>query len=93
LIFYRCETAAQASAIVGGLAGMEDMPTKSFKAKLKAQLAAQKCRPAQDRYFITALRGEAGNSCGFECYIGLTALEAIDRSGTGVGLVYDSSLM
>jgi hypothetical protein len=93
LIFYRCETAAQASAIVGAVAGMENSPTKAFRAKLTKQLAEQKCRPAQDRYFITALRGEAGNNCGFECYIGLTALEAVDRSGVTVGLVYDSSLM
>lgn len=93
LIFYRCETAGQAAAIVSSMSGMEDLPTKSFNAKLKGQLANQKCRPAQDRYFITALRGEAGNNCGIECYIGLTALEAVDRAGVSVGLVYDSSLM
>jgi hypothetical protein len=75
------------------MTGMENAPTKSFRASLKKKLADQKCRPAQDRYFITALRGEAGNNCGFECYIGLTALAAVDRAGVSVGLVYDSSLM
>jgi hypothetical protein len=93
LIFYRCETAAQASAVVAAMAGMESSQTKAFKAKLNKQLSGQKCRPAQDRYFVTALRGEAGNQCGEECYIALTALEALDRSGISVGLVYDSSLM
>jgi hypothetical protein len=93
LIFYRCDTPAQASAVLGAVAGMENAPTKSFRSKLKKELSVQKCRPAQDRYFVTALRGEAGNNCGDECFIALTALEAVDRSGMGVSLIYDASLM
>jgi hypothetical protein len=93
LIFYRCDTPAQAKSVVDQLKGKENAPSKGFNASLKKLASAQKCRPASDRYFVTQILSEAGNNCGFECYVSLTALGAMDRSGMAVGLVYDASLM
>jgi hypothetical protein len=93
MIFYRCDTPAQATAVVDQLKGKENAPSKGFNASLKKLAAAQKCRQASDRYFVRQILSEAGNICGDECFISLTSLEAIDRSGLTVGLVYDASLM
>lgn len=93
MIFYRCGTPAQAKAVVEKLSGMKNSPPKNFTASLQKQATAQQCRPASDRYYVTQILGAAGNACGEECYVDLTALEAIDRSGMRVGLIFDASLM
>jgi hypothetical protein len=92
-IFFRCATPQQATAVVKAMQGQEKSALKAFMAKLEKQAAAQKCRPASDRYFVTSILALAGNACGFECYIDLTALGAVDRSGQTVGLIFDASLM
>ncbi len=92
-IFYRCDTPAQANAVVAAMRGQTRLPWERFKTNLKQRAAAQGCRPARQSYFVTALRERVVNDCGAECSIELTALEAIDRSGLTVGLVFDASLM
>jgi hypothetical protein len=92
-IIYRCDSPSQAKTVVEKLSGMETSASKKFTADLKKHTAAQKCKPASDRYFVTQILTQAGNSCGDECYVDLNALEAIDRSGIRVGLVFDASLM
>ena len=92
-IFYRCAAPDQAKAVVSALKGMEKATEQAFQAKLEKAAATQGCRKASDRYMVTALLESAGNECGFECYIDVTALTAIDRSGMQVGLIYDGALM
>ncbi len=91
--FYRCDSAVKASAVVKAMQGMSTAASTAFQRKLKQQLSLNGCRPARESYFVTALRERAGNECGDECFVDLTALEAIDRSGLTVGLVFDGSLM
>ncbi|HMS20673.1 hypothetical protein [uncultured Sphingorhabdus sp.] len=92
-IFYRCSTPDNAKAVVSSLKGMEQAKEDVFSKKLATSAALQGCRPATDRYLVTALLDSAGNECGFECYVDLTALAALDRSGMQVGLVFDGALM
>ena len=92
-VFYRCSTPDKAKAVVSSLKGMEQAKETVFSKKLAASAAQQGCRQATDRYLVTALLDNAGNECGFECYIDLTALSALDRSGMQVGLIFDGSLM
>jgi hypothetical protein len=92
-IFYRCSTPDKAKAVVSSLKGMEQAKESLFSKKLATSAAQQGCRPATDRYLVTALLDSAGNECGFECYVDLTALAALDRSGMQVGLIFDGSLM
>lgn len=92
-VFYRCSTPDKAKAVVSSLKGMEQAKESLFSKKLAASAAQQGCRQATDRYLVTALLDTAGNECGFECYIDLTALSALDRSGMQVGLIFDGSLM
>ncbi|MBK9003662.1 MAG: hypothetical protein IPM67_09385 [Sphingomonadales bacterium] len=92
-IFYRCPTAEAAKTVIDGMAGMEKAKETAFSQKLQKAAAQSGCRTANDRYMITGLLGSAGNECGFECYIDLTALSAVDRSGQTVGLIYDAALM
>lgn len=92
-IFYRCNSPEMAKTIVSGMKGMEKAKEEAFTKQL-AKAAAQKgCRRATDRYLVTALLESAGNECGFECYIDLAALSALDRSGMQVGLIYDGALI
>lgn len=91
--FYRCKTPEAAKSVVSGMKGMEQAKETEFSKKLARSAAQQGCRQATDRYQVTALLETAGNECGFECYIDLTALAAIDRSGLQVGLIFDGSLM
>jgi hypothetical protein len=92
-VFYRCSTPDKAKAVVSSLKGMEQAKENVFSKKLAATATQQGCRQATDRYLVTALLDTAGNDCGFECYVDLTALSALDRSGMQVGLIYDGSLM
>lgn len=92
-IFYRCSTPDKARAVVSSLKGMEQAKEDVFSKKLATSATQQGCRPATDRYLVTALLDSAGNECGFECYVDLTALAALDRSGMQVGLIFDGSLM
>ncbi|WP_147291688.1 hypothetical protein [Sphingorhabdus pulchriflava] len=92
-VFYRCSTPDKAKAVVSSLKGMEQAKENLFSKKLAASAAQQGCRQATDRYLVTGLLDSAGNECGFECYIDLTALSALDRSGMQVGLIFDGSLM
>lgn len=91
LIFYRCDSVEGARNVVAsaGKAKTE----KAMQAALKQALAREKCRAAGDRYFVLGRFENATFDCGVECAIELNALEAIDRSGTKVGLVFDGSLM
>ena len=91
--FYRCKTPEAAKSVVSGMKGMEQAKETEFSKKLARSAAQQGCRQATDRYQVTALLETAGNECGFECYIDLTALAAVDRSGLQVGLIFDGSLM
>lgn len=91
--FYRCDTPEQAAAVVKALKTTTKARWNVLQAKLKPLLAAQGCRPARSRYFVTALRDEIYYDCGFECGGDLTAIEALDRSGLKVGLVYGGSEM
>jgi hypothetical protein len=91
--FYRCKTPEAAKSVVSGMKGMEQAKETDFSKKLARSAAQQGCRRATDRYQVTALLETAGNECGFECYIDLTALAALDRSGLQVGLIFDGSLM
>lgn len=92
-IFYRCPGPEQAKAVVSGLKNMEKAKEAAFQAKLKKSAEQLGCRKASDRYMVTALLESAGNECGFECYVDLTALSAIDRAGMQVGLIFDGALM
>jgi hypothetical protein len=92
-IFYRCADAKPANAVVTAMKAKEKAPAKVFSSKLHQLAAEQKCQQASDRYFVTAILGEASNDCGDECVVSLTALEAIDRSGEKVGLIFDASLI
>jgi hypothetical protein len=92
-IFYRCETPELAVAVIGAMKGTTKASVPTYRARLKQQIAARSCRPARDRYFVTVLRDHTTNDCGDECTIQLTAIEAIDRSGLKVGVVYDASEM
>lgn len=92
-IFYRCKTPEAAKSVVSSMKGMEQAKETDFSKKLARSAAQLGCRQATDRYQVTALLETAGNECGFECYIDLTALAAIDRSGLQVGLIFDGSLM
>jgi hypothetical protein len=92
-IFYRCANAQQANAVVTAMKAQENALYKNFNAKLHKLAAQQKCQQASDRYYVTAIFSEANNHCGDECVVSLTALEAIDRSGEKVGLIYDASLI
>jgi predicted nucleic acid-binding Zn ribbon protein len=92
-IFYRCETPGQAAAVVKVMKGMTKVSFAKYEASLRKQAAANGCRPARESYFVTALQDRTGNECGFECFIDLTAIEAVDRAGLPVGLVFDGSLM
>ncbi|MFN3749035.1 MAG: hypothetical protein ACK4SJ_10150 [Sphingorhabdus sp.] len=92
-IFYRCPGPEQARTAVSAVKGMEKAKEEAFLQKLKASAAQQGCKIATDRYLVTALLDNAGNECGFECYVDLAALEALDRSGMKVGLIFDGTLM
>jgi hypothetical protein len=92
-IFYRCKTPEAAKSVVSGMKGMEQAKETDFSKKLARSAAQYGCSQATDRYQVTALLETAGNECGFECYIDLTALAALDRSGLPVGLIFDGSLM
>lgn len=92
-IFYRCPGPEQARTAVSAVKGMEKAKEETFLQKLKASAAQQGCKIATDRYLVTALLDNAGNECGFECYVDLAALEALDRSGMKVGLIFDGTLM
>lgn len=92
-IFYRCPTAQAAKTVIGSMTGTEKANEAAFSQKLQKAAAQSGCRTANDRYMVTGLLGSAGNECGFECYIDLTALSAVDRSGQTVGLIYDAALM
>ena len=72
---------------------MDKAKETAFMQKLESSAAEQGCRQATDRYLVTALLETAGNECGFECYIDLAALAALDRSGIEVGLIFDGALM
>lgn len=89
--FQRCATVADARAVVSSLSAISD--EKTFRDSLSKALARAKCRPASDRYFVLGKYEEASIECGDECFIDLTALEARDRSGQTIGLVFDGSLM
>lgn len=89
--FQRCATLAEARAVVSSLSGITD--EKRFREALSKALVRAKCRPASDRYFVLGKFEEASIECGDECFIDLTALEARDRSGQTIGLVFDGSLM
>jgi hypothetical protein len=93
LIFYRCDTPEKADAAVKAVQGRETENDKAFLKRLEKAAAQQGCRKASDRYFILGLLSKAGNECGFECYVDLTALEARNRAGQRIGLIYDGSLM
>lgn len=92
-IFYRCPGPDRAKIAVAAVKGMEKANEAAFLKKLQASAAQQGCKRATDRYLITALLDTAGNECGFECYVDLAALEALDRSGMKVGLIFDGTLM
>lgn len=92
-IFYRCASPERARMVVAGLKGMDKAKETAFMQKLESSAAEQGCRQATDRYLVTALLETAGNECGFECYIDLAALAALDRSGIEVGLIFDGALM
>jgi hypothetical protein len=92
-IFYRCDTPAKANAAVAATKGMENAKSAAFDKKLTQAAEQQGCRRATDRYQVTAILSTAGNNCGDECYVDLTALAATDRSGLSVGLIFDGSLM
>lgn len=89
--FQRCATVADARAVVGSLSGITD--ERTFRDTLSKALVRAGCRPASDRYFVLGKFEEASIECGDECFIDLTALEARDRSGQTIGLVFDGSLM
>lgn len=91
LIFYRCSTAAAARNVVAQAS--KGKTEKAFRSLMKQGLEKEKCRPARDRYFVLARLQTADMECGDECVIELNALEAQDRSGLKVGLVFDGSLM
>lgn len=90
-IFYRCETVGEARTIVAALAGISE--EKAFRSALEKALSRSKCRPASDRYYVKAKFEYAGVECGDECFIELNALEARDRSGRDIGLIFDGALM
>lgn len=90
-IFHRCDTVADARAVVSGLSAIKD--EKAFREALGKALTRAKCRPASDRYYVLGKYEEASIECGDECYVDLTALEARDRSGQTIGLVFDGALM
>jgi hypothetical protein len=92
-IFYRCPSTQQARNVVSAVKGMEKAKDTTFRKKLHASAQQNGCRAASDRYMVKAVFESTGNECGFECYIDLTALGAVDRAGIEVGLVFDGSLM
>lgn len=92
-LFYRCETPDLARAVVTAMKGTTKAQWEPYRAKLRQEAAALGCRPARDRYYVAALLDHTRNDCGNECGIDLTAIEAIDRSGLKVGLIYDASEM
>ncbi|HCF24994.1 MAG TPA: hypothetical protein DER67_05620 [Novosphingobium sp.] len=92
-IFYRCETPELARSVVASMKVMTKAQWQPYRAKLKQVAAAKGCRPARDRYYVAALLDQTYNDCGNECGIDLIAIEATERSGLKVGLVYDASEM
>jgi hypothetical protein len=92
-ILYLCPTPQSALAVVTAMKGLTKVQWQPYLAKVKQLGAAKGCRPARDRYFVAALLDNTYNDCGNECGIDLTAIEAIDRSGLKVGLVFDASEM
>lgn len=92
-ILYLCPTPQSALAVVTAMKGLTKVQWQPYLAKVKQLGAAKGCRPARDRYFVAALLDNTYNDCGNECGIDLTAIEAIDRSGLKVGLIFDASEM
>ena len=93
VIFYRCESPELARSVVTAMKVMTKAQWQPYRNRLKQVAAAKGCRPARDRYYVAALLDQTYNDCGEECGIDLTAIEATERSGLKVGLVYDASLM
>jgi hypothetical protein len=92
-LFYRCDSVDAAKATVSAASKSTKGDVTKFEGKV-AKLAAQNgCRPAMDKYIVTATHNVASFDCGFECYVELTALSATDRSGVSIGLIFDASLI
>jgi len=89
--FYRCNSAAEARQAVKAIkrkkVGEADVNRKVADAARQAG-----CRQARDRYFVVAKFENTIIDCGHECYVDLTALEAIDSAGLRAGLIFDASL-
>lgn len=88
---YRCADATKARKAVADTVKAKAKTTRSYEKALAKAATAQGCRAAQDRYFVIGKYEKAALDCGFECYYEYNALEAYDRSGLKVGLLFDSS--
>ena len=88
---YRCDDVAKARGAIAETLKVKPKTTKSFEKAVSNAVTAQGCRTAQDRYFVIGKYEKVALDCGFECYYEYNALEAYDRSGLKVGLLFDSS--
>lgn len=89
--FYRCKTAKQARGAVRLIKKREAIDDSAFDRNVTSIAKNAGCRRAADKYFVTAKFENADFDCGHECYVDITALEAIDQSGQRVGLIFDAS--
>jgi hypothetical protein len=88
---YRCDDSTKARKAVADTVKAKAKTTRSYEKALSKAATAQGCRAAQDRYFVIGKYENVALDCGFECYYEYNALEAYDRSGLKVGLLFDSS--
>ncbi len=92
-IFYRCNSVPQARTAVKMLKSENSRSNQDFEAQIGEAAKEHGCRKAMESYFVTARHERVDRDCGHECWYEINALEAIDRSGQKVGLIYDGALM